>query len=462
VSRALLATLAVVGLFAGCLGGGALTGPPADPPADRRGWEAGYWAHEDLAVDASDGLDAGEREALVARTMARVERVRDVEFRDPVPLAVIDRETYRRQRRAADDADPRYRQVRYEALFLVGDDGDPGAAHERTYGSAVRAYYDVGEDRVVVVGDPAEVDETVLAQELFHAYQFRNLVPVFGAVTATSDERAGLLSVLEGDAGLVQERYRERCERDWDCHRGAETEGPDRGDVHLGVYALGYFPYVEGETYVEGVRRRAGWDGVNDLYGAIPDSSEQVLEGPHEAVPNVEVPDRSGPEWERVERPAGADFVEFGAAGVATMFSYTAYDDRAGTAGVGPAVDGEGPPEYDLPASDGWDGDRLYPYRGPGGTGYVWRLGWDSPAEAREFVAAYRELLAYHGGHAVDRRGERVLVPDGSFADAYRVDRTGATVTVVNAPTLAALSAVHAPRTRGHRSDRPDPLGVGR
>ncbi|MFC7135716.1 hypothetical protein ACFQRB_02125 [Halobaculum litoreum] len=68
---------------------------PDDPPSDRLGWEAGYWYNESIDVNQSDGLDAAEREAFVARTMARVERVRGLEFRESVPVEVISRAEYR-------------------------------------------------------------------------------------------------------------------------------------------------------------------------------------------------------------------------------------------------------------------------------------------------------------------------------------------------------------------------------
>ncbi|MFB6129612.1 MAG: hypothetical protein ABEJ28_02195, partial [Salinigranum sp.] len=75
------------------------THPPGnftDPARDVIGWEAGYWYDEPIAVDQSDGLNRSEREAFVARTMARVEKIRDLEFEQSVPVKVISRAEYRR------------------------------------------------------------------------------------------------------------------------------------------------------------------------------------------------------------------------------------------------------------------------------------------------------------------------------------------------------------------------------
>ncbi|QLH75768.1 hypothetical protein HZS55_02290 [Halosimplex rubrum] len=56
-------------------GDGAMAENPPDPETDRLGWEGGYWYNETIDVNQTDGLSESERSALVARTMARVERV---------------------------------------------------------------------------------------------------------------------------------------------------------------------------------------------------------------------------------------------------------------------------------------------------------------------------------------------------------------------------------------------------
>ena len=78
---------------------------------------------------------------------------------------------------------------------------------------------------------------------------------------------------------------------------------------------------------------------------------------------------------------------------------------------------------------------------------YVWRSQWESADEAREFADAYRELLAANGAES---RGDCVsVVPDGGFADAFRVVHEDDTVLVVNAPTVDELDDVHAPSSTG-------------
>ncbi|MFC7081633.1 hypothetical protein [Halorussus caseinilyticus] len=97
---------------------------------------------------------------------------------------------------------------------------------------------------------------------------------------------------------------------------------------------------------------------------------------------------------------------------------------------------------YTSVPSEGWGNDVLVPYRKAteSGTdfGYVWRTAWDTPRDARQFHRAYLALLR---GQGAERVGPNTWVVDsGPFADAFRVVREGANVTIVNAPTTDALA----------------------
>jgi len=70
---------------------------PDDPESDRLGWENGYWHNESVAVTPADGYNESELDAVVARSMARMELVRGLEFEEEVPVTVIDRVEYRNE-----------------------------------------------------------------------------------------------------------------------------------------------------------------------------------------------------------------------------------------------------------------------------------------------------------------------------------------------------------------------------
>jgi len=451
-------------------GADATTSPPGetprpDPDEDVQGWEGGYWYDESLPVTADDGLNESELDAVVARAMARVEHLRDVEFDEPIDVSVIARDRYRNESGGGGGgaADRTFAQVRYRALFLVGGRENATEREQQTMGESVLGYYDVGEDRIVIVSDAETptLDEVTLAQELTHAYQFRN-IPLRVSRDATDDEVRGLVALIEGDANLVDRLYERECDGAWECvgpsaggGEGGAHDGSNDGSstprnasaVHMGLYLLNYFPYADGEELVRETRANGGWDAVTGLYDDPPRSSEQVIHpekigrDPPEA---VEVPDVSDEPWQRVRRSDGGTTATIGEAGIATMFMYTAYDDRPGAVVPRSAflnlengqVNATDPLDYDLNYSTGWGGDALGVYERPDGTtGYVWRIEWDDAAEAREFAEGYRALLSYRGG--TDRGAYWHL--DGDFGGAYAVGVNGRTVTIVHAPSSSEL-----------------------
>lgn len=101
----------------------------ADPATDRLGWAAGYWYDEPLPVNATGGLDASERAAVVGRTMARIERLRGLEFESAVPVEVVDRETYLADGTVTATA---FEEVG-EAVLLVGEERSVVATFAETF-----------------------------------------------------------------------------------------------------------------------------------------------------------------------------------------------------------------------------------------------------------------------------------------------------------------------------------------
>jgi hypothetical protein len=458
-------------------------GSLADPESDVKGWENGVWYNESLPVDASDGLNESELAMVVNRSLARVEHVRNVEFDEPVPVSIISRDEYADRIGAGggggDDAPSpaaREESARMEALFLVGETSDAQEEQADTRSASVQGFYSPSEDEITIVAptDTPTVDEVTLAHEVVHAYQFRGHLDVRFPQSPTRDERRALVSLIEGDANLVDALVTDRCGDEWSCIGHGGEDGDDGGGdgtatatgdstttrqsntprPNMGLYLLSYFPYAEGEEYVRSVREDGGWSAVNDLYGDPPTSTELVIHRNGDDPASVSIDDRSGDSWTRVGPTNDLGIVDgevLGEADVATMFAATLYDDREGALVTREAFlqDGPVPIDYGLPPSDGWAGDRFYAYETVDGdaTGYVWRVTFDSEGEAREFANAYRDLLRYHD--ATRERDGVFEIPDGPYEDAFRVTVDGSAVTIVNAPTDGALDAVHdAPSNR--------------
>jgi len=430
MKRALLCVVVVV--LAGCAVPAADTN--SDPATDRLGYENGYWYDDPIAVNASDGLNESEREAVLSRQMARLEHVRNLEFEKSVELRVITRDQYLRNRSSGPGgADDTWNDQVWEALFLVGEDTSVGEEFNTTLGSSVLGFYRAGSNEVVIVSDRDDpmIDRGTLVHELVHALQDQQFG--LGEVPPTQDRQLARNSVVEGEANLLEDRYETRCESEWECIETPPRSGTGSGEVNRGLLLVVLTPYVQGPGFVETIQRRGGWPAVNDLHREYPASMKQVLDPeryPDDEPENVTVPDRSNGEWERFDHDPVTDTV--GPVSIHAMF----FQNGVGAASVERY-------SYAHPAAVGWTGDSVVPYRNDDRFGYVWVTTWESEEEARQFVDTYRDLLDSEG--AQFRNGGVAVVPEPSpFDDAFRVTRDGTRVRIVNAPTVEELSDVHA------------------
>jgi hypothetical protein len=435
--RLLAVGLVAMLVLAGCSVGGPLEGGDRDDPAtDRLGWEDGYWHDDPVDVTFDDGLNETERRRVVARTMARVEKIRGLEFESRVPVAVISRDEYRQQRgERASDPDSefnRWNDQVWEAIFIVDEDESVAQTLDSVFGSSVQGYYSPSKDEIVLVSnsETPTVDRTTLSHELVHALQDQHFG--LGTNPETQDAQLAEDGLVEGDANFVENAYERRCGGQWSCLSRPESGGGGgSGPFNRGLFTTIFAPYAAGPGFVEELKERGGWDAVDDAYDQYPSSTEQVIHPgryPDDKPVRITLNDRSSADWERFDVDPEYDTV-----GEASIYAMFWANDQLGDH-----------PQYDYthPYSTGWDGDRVVPYENDGEYGYVWRSEWDSADEAREFVTAYRDLLRSHDAEA---RGDGVfVVPESDpYADAFRVQRSGATVTIVNAPTTGQLDDVH-------------------
>ncbi|MFW5937333.1 MAG: Hvo_1808 family surface protein [Halanaeroarchaeum sp.] len=445
---------------------------PPDPETDVIGWEDGYWYNETLTVDQSDGLNETEREAVVSRAMARVEYVRGLEFDERVPVEVISRTEHRNRTNGSFSGvstnDSLHQDVKFEATFLVGESDSATSQQEQNRASSVLGYYSPSEDEIVIVSENTEsprIDEVTLAQELFHALQeHRFEVSEYEANTEEMhNARAG---IIEGDANYVDHLYEEEFGDSLVRDSSSDSDEGGGGDgSHVGMLALQLQPYSDGPVFVEQRYEEGGWEAVNAVYDAPPQSTEQTIHTEKyrsDEPTTVTVDDRSNENWTVPDLGNGSvDYAQFGEAGMYVMLWYPSYEASQEAGEVRnvaiPYADFFAPRDepgidqynYDHRYSAGWDGDKLYPYvrndsAETGETGYVWKSTWDSSEEAAEFQAGYRKVLDHYGAEPVEDRPNTYRIPDGDFADAFYVEQTGEDVVIVNAPTVEELSGVRA------------------
>ncbi|PCR91733.1 Hvo_1808 family surface protein [Natrinema ejinorense] len=454
MGRARLFVVVALVVCSGC----ALPGNPDGFDTDRELGYVGEYAHDDVfAFDTSGDLSAEQLEAVMYRSMARIEVVRGLKYERDVELEVTTRSEYRDRRTSGTENASAFSNEVWRAAFLVDGDTDVNRAFDDLYGDSVQGYY--VNDRIVIVVDETDeisIDRRTLVHELTHALQDQH----FG-IARESETIDGLRAengLLEGEAAYVPRQYDRRCGAEWQClptTQGATASGeaitqrPFNDGLFLSIYA----PYAEGPGFVADRFERGGWAAVDRAHADPPRSTAQLLHP--ERYPDadpvaVDIADRSSDDWrpitESVADGDGEPRTE--TIGEATLFATlwaNGVVERPLTEG---ATDGSRY-NYSSPATEGWAGDSLRVYRNgdeTNRTAHVWRLAWERPADATAFADAYRRLLSNKGAEPVESAGDGVYrIPDGEpFTGAYRVTVAGDTVEIVGAPTVDELADVHA------------------
>lgn len=452
------------------------TAPP-DPETDVLGWEDGYWHNESISVNPEDGLNDTELEKVVARGMARVEYVRELEFEETPPVEIITRDAYTENVEAQygnlTEADRLRHNVKYEALFMVNESRDSVAVERNNQAGGVGGYYDPGAEEIKVISNNVstpKLDEITLAQELFHALQDQqyNLSRYNQTTRELHNAKDG---IIEGDGNYVDYLYQQQCdEGSWNgtCLRPQDSGSPSDFSPHIGLYQILFQPYSTGPAFVRHIRQQGGWEAVNAIYENPPASTEQTIHPEKYGTDpprNVSVPDTSQGPWRQLELNRSSPtanysvpFAQFGEAGLFVALWYPGYETRGQTQVIpynahlnrtaSGGVNEFQPYLYNHPATAGWDGDRLVPYvtndsAETNETGYVYRLAWDSEADATDFRQTWLELMRFHGAEAVEGNQNTYRIADGQeFGDAFYVTQSGDTVTIVNGPTVADLSRI--------------------
>jgi len=427
----------------------------ADPDSDTIGWEGGYWHDEPIDIDQSDGLSDRELDAYVSRAMARVEYIRQAEFESDVPVDVISREEFQSQRNRNATPNASYDawndQV-WEALFVIGEDREANEALRSATGQTTAGFYVPADDQIRIVTDSPDsptIDNATLVHELTHALQDQQ-GDLGEQITSTETQDAGLATdgVVEGEANYIETRYTQRCGAEWQCVE-TPSDGPSgtQEPPNLGILLTLLQPYSDGPVYVDWLRQQGGWAAVNDAFENPPESTEQVIHMTDEEPIPIEYEDRARNGWETFpdQGEAGSDTV--GEASMYVMFWYQARTAGARTINPRSVVQTTSPLDmynYDAQPSAGWGNDRVFPYYkgsvSDGQYGYVWVTEWDTERDAAQFHNAYRAILDAHD--AQSQGDNTYVIPSGEYADAFRIDREGTRVTIVNAPTAEQLSEI--------------------
>ena len=273
------------------------------------------------------------------------------------------------------------------ALGLIEPDQDVAELQLQLIGDSVLGFYDDDAKHMVVVSD-AGLDaqaRMTYAHEYAHALQDA----AFGLDSLETDAEGqddrGLArtALIEGDASLAMLSWAFAHLTPQELSEIATTPLPDTSGIPSWmVEQLVVFPYNEGLVWASAV---AGDDPIDPdftdidaAFDAPPDSSEQIV--------HVE-------KWEAREEPIAVDVPDLAAA---LGDGWTEIDDTPiGEASLRMMLEFYGVPRPEaMAATEGWGGDRVVIVSGADDEFAVaWRLAWDSPADAQEFLDAYRSIV---------------------------------------------------------------------
>ena len=382
----------------------------------------------DLVNSLLGGL-LGGGEVTGERLQEEVAEAGGLPFREKVEVAFLGREELAAYLRELFDAEypvalARADERLLQAFDLLPPDTDLRALRARVLEENVAGFYDErpGKRRLYAVSEDrsfSPMNQVVLVHELRHAQQdqYEELDAFLGDdVSDFDDRRLAWMSLLEGDATLVMERFvRLRL-----GSLGGAVEAPPAGDpAALGTPGLFDVPgappvvrdqlvqpYLAGLSFARALWARGGGEALREAWGRPPESTEQVL---HPAKffsrekPRVVAP--------AVGAPSGARLLSEGVLGEMLL--------RTLVEGAGEA------------AADGWGGDGWRLWDVGGRTALAWRSEWDSASATPGSSTPRCERASRGTGRLPRAGGGRSSTGGGGRAFAMR--RVGEAVELVSA-----------------------------
>ncbi len=289
-------------------------------------------------------------------------------------------------------------------LGLVRPGVDLYTLYLRMQAEGVVGFYDPDTGELVVVSDEGQLnayERVTYAHEYNHALQDQNYgIRGLGFSEEgweTDSEKAGAVqALLEGDSSLLEEQYQETLTAD-------EQAEYDRvlNDFDLSIYFELpdyllqdlFFPYQQGLEFVRRYYDEGGWARVDEVWRNPPSSTEHILHPErYEAgdnplpVPRPALTDTLGSGWRLLDQNVMGEWY---------TYLILAYGDDPGARLAESRA---------RTAAEGWGGDSYTVFRNDELNATVLALHWqwDTPADADEFVEAFRDYARRRFGSAAD------------------------------------------------------------
>lgn len=314
---------------------------------------------------------------------------------DPVTVErqTIDADTLKEMTRASFDEDnpPEYVAANdrlLKAFGLIDESASLKELYLDLLGASVAGFYVPEEKTLYVVarsGSITGADKITFAHEYGHALQDANFPGVFAEqedLLDQTDRALARAAVYEGDATLLMTQWAipnlTPAELQDVIAAGSDPESTEvlaRTPAFLTEGLV--FPYNAGLTFLTPIQASGDWPAVDDIFGELPESTEQILHpekyAAGEAPIDVAIPD-----------DLAADLGE----GWSEQLQDTFGEFQTGLwlreSGVATAAD----------AAAGWGGDRVSVLAGPDGAwAVVMRTTWDTDEDAVAFADAATEAI---------------------------------------------------------------------
>lgn len=344
------------------------------------------------------GQSAADRdlERRMARLLPRVEKISGLRAKEPIRVALRDRDELRRLMAARLEEELANGEVgaseqAYRRLGLLPDSIELEDLTIPLLGEQILGYYDHEADSLFVLADvAAEELEGVLVHEIVHALQDQH-VPLdsIAARSFPNDRRMAARAAIEGHATLVMLLF---LLEELTGRPAAVEDLPDLARLPLERFMPGrplpvlaaaprvvregmVFPYARGAGFVLEAWRDAG--SAPAFADVVPRSTEQVMD------PRGRFLDVSDP-------PTEVRFVDDAAEPSGRW--RTTYENDLGQFELSillmerHSLQSEG-------LAGGWDGDRYRLLEDGEAHALVWYLVWDDARSAARFATAYRQIL---------------------------------------------------------------------
>jgi hypothetical protein len=413
-----VALLVVIGVAVIALGIGARgDGVGADPSAAASPSAGEPTASPSVSASPSDAPSASADDGVVAALREieqQVIEIRGLPAAEIGPPEIITRDELEDELiRIFEEDYPEEEQERdnvaLRALGLLEPGQDVAELQLQLLGDQVLGFYDDVDKRMVVVSD-AGLDP---AAKLTYAHEYAHALQdaAFGLDSLErdapgEDDRAlARTALIEGDASVVMLAWAfAHLSQEELIQVGTGTPLPDTTGIPSWMVDSLEFPYTEGlewATALAGESFSPDFTELDAAYNDPPNTTEQIIDlsawlrrEEAEEIETVDLAAALGDGWEEV------DETPIGQATIRMMLEF--FGVAAETA---------------VTAADGWGGDRAVIVSGPDDAFAVaWRLAWDAPGDADEFVAAYQQAIDALDFPATveELPGEEVLVVHAS------------------------------------------------